>query len=61
MNKSAGIWLLWLGLTSCTAVHTHKPDGEELVMFQQEFAQYAEDVFSHHSRVMSTLIEGAGS
>jgi len=53
-----GLWLAALTLLSgCTTVTTHKPSGEEVVMSQEEFAQYVEHVFRHHNQVMAELIE----
>jgi hypothetical protein len=46
-------------LSGCTTVTTHKPSGEEIVMSQEEFAQYAEHVFRHHNQVMTELIESS--
>jgi hypothetical protein len=63
MTDIIGIWkssilsILLLSLMGCAEVHTRKPDGTELVMSQTEFAQYTEDAFRHHNRVMSSLIE----
>lgn len=53
-----GLWLTALAIVSgCTTITTHKPSGEEIVMSQEEFAQYVEHVFRHHNQVMAELIE----
>ena len=47
-------------LSGCTTVVAHKSSGEELVMTQDEFAKYTEQVFKYHNQVMTDLIEAAG-
>ena len=48
--------ILFLG---CTSVKTRKPNGEEVVMSKDQFAQYVEHVFRYHNQVMTELMESS--
>lgn len=52
-----GSYVLLGCLWGCSGIHTHRPNGEEIVMSQDEFTKYAEDVFRHHNQVMAELID----
>ncbi|MFZ4653457.1 MAG: hypothetical protein D4R76_03610 [Methylococcus sp.] len=45
-----------LVLNACNTVTTRKSTGEEVVMSQEEFSKYVEDVFRHHNQVMAELM-----
>ncbi len=49
-------FLSLLVLSACTTVTTRKSTGEEVVMSQQEFSKYVEEVFRHHNQVMAELM-----
>ena len=50
------LFFLCLLLSACTTVTTRKSTGEEVVMSQQEFSKYVEEVFRHHNQVMAELM-----
>jgi hypothetical protein len=49
---------LALALAGCM-ITTHWPSGKQMVMSQEEFAEYVEHVFRYHNQVMNSLIESA--
>jgi L-lactate utilization protein LutC len=46
-------------LLGCVSVKTRKPNGEEVVMSKDQFAQYVEHVFRYHNQVMTELMESS--
>jgi hypothetical protein len=48
-----------LALPSCLVVKGHESGGKDMVMSQEEFGKYVEQVFRYHNQVMNELIESA--
>lgn len=38
---------------ACSSVHTKTPEGDSILMSEEEFSAYAERVFRHHNRVVN--------
>ena len=54
----AGVALIVFGLlaAACSEIHTKTPNGEPVLMNQEEFSAYVERVFRHHNNVVNELL-----
>ena len=59
IEKIAVMLLLGFFVQGCTNITTHKKSGEEVVMTQEQFEKYVEQVFRYHNQVMNELIESS--
>lgn len=55
-GRDVALCALPLVLCACVGVTTRNADGESVRMSREEFAEYAEQTFRHHNRVVNDLI-----